>query len=87
MEEEIEEYMENEVYKNLRIQNLKPKVAAVLVELFGATDVTAADFDDRAIELLRSFNEEHALFVIKEVDYSYISKLKHYLTLRIKSSI
>lgn len=61
------DYAENEVYKNLRAQNVKPKVAVSLIELYEATDMSPQDLDDRAIEMLRSLPLDHAAFVIKEV--------------------
>ncbi|VDN04099.1 unnamed protein product [Thelazia callipaeda] len=69
---EIEEtdFVENEVYKSLRAQNVKPKVAVALIELYEATDMSPQDLDDRAIEMLRSLPIEHALFIIKEVKES-----------------
>lgn len=66
---EIEEaeFVENEVYKGLRAQSVKPKVAVALIELYEATDMSPQELDDRAIEMLRSLPLEHALFIIKEV--------------------
>uniref|UniRef100_A0A0R3RU63 Heterogeneous nuclear ribonucleoprotein Q n=1 Tax=Elaeophora elaphi TaxID=1147741 RepID=A0A0R3RU63_9BILA len=69
---EIEEaeFVENEVYKGLRAQSVKPKVAVALIELYEATDMSPQELDDRAIEMLRSLPLEHALFIIKEVKES-----------------
>lgn len=69
LQAEVEEsdFAENEVYKNLRAQSVKPKVAVALIELYEATDMSPQDLDDRAIEMLRTLPLEHALFVIKEV--------------------
>lgn len=66
-EEENADYAENEVYKNLRAQNVKPKVVVALMELYEATDMTPEDIDERALEMIRSLPTDHAEFVIKEV--------------------
>uniref|UniRef100_A0A0N5AEK6 Heterogeneous nuclear ribonucleoprotein Q n=1 Tax=Syphacia muris TaxID=451379 RepID=A0A0N5AEK6_9BILA len=67
-EEENPDYAENEVYKNLRAQNIKPKVVVALMELYEATDMTPEDIDERALEMLRILPVDHAEFVIKEVN-------------------
>uniref|UniRef100_A0A915Q4C0 RRM domain-containing protein n=1 Tax=Setaria digitata TaxID=48799 RepID=A0A915Q4C0_9BILA len=69
-EVEEAEFVENEVYKGLRAQSVKPKVAVALIELYEATDMSPQELDDRAIEMLRSLPLEHALFIIKEVKES-----------------
>ncbi|VDD87620.1 unnamed protein product [Enterobius vermicularis] len=66
-EEENADYAENEVYKNLRAQNVKPKVVVALMELYEATDMTPEDIDERALEMIRSLPTDHAEFVIKEI--------------------
>ncbi|VDM12032.1 unnamed protein product, partial [Wuchereria bancrofti] len=67
---EESEFVENEVYKGLRAQSVKPKVAVALIELYEATDMSPQELDDRAIEMLRSLPLDHALFIIKEVKES-----------------
>ncbi|MFH4975658.1 hypothetical protein AB6A40_002367 [Gnathostoma spinigerum] len=66
-EDEEPGYEDNDVYKTLRSQSVKPKVAVALIELYDATDMTPEDIDERAIEMLRSLPVEHAVFVLKEV--------------------
>ncbi|KHN88461.1 Heterogeneous nuclear ribonucleoprotein Q [Toxocara canis] len=68
--DEEAEYAENEVYKKLRSQNVKPKVAVALLHLYEATDMSEDELDERAIEMLRGLPVDHALFVIKEVEGS-----------------
>ncbi|VDM49812.1 unnamed protein product [Toxocara canis] len=65
-EVEDADYAENEVYKKLRSQNVKPKVAVALMQLYESTEMSPEDMDERAIDMLRSFPIEHAIFVIGE---------------------
>uniref|UniRef100_F1KSZ7 Heterogeneous nuclear ribonucleoprotein Q n=3 Tax=Ascaris suum TaxID=6253 RepID=F1KSZ7_ASCSU len=64
------DYAENEVYKKLRSQNVKPKVAVALMQLYESTEMSPEDMDERAIDMLRSLPVDHAIFVIGEVKKS-----------------
>lgn len=65
--QENADYAENEVYKNLRAQNLKADVAVALIQLYEATDLTPEDVDDRVVEMLRSFPVDHAVFIVNQL--------------------
>lgn len=67
--DEETEFAEDEAYKKLRSLSVKPKVAAALVRLYEATDMSPDELDERAVEMLRGLPTDHALFVIKEVLY------------------
>lgn len=61
------EYAENEEYKKLRDQQINPSVAVALIKLYEQTEMTPEDVDERAIEMLRSFANEQACYIIEEL--------------------
>uniref|UniRef100_A0A914UVT6 RRM domain-containing protein n=2 Tax=Plectus sambesii TaxID=2011161 RepID=A0A914UVT6_9BILA len=59
--------VDNEAYKHLREQNVDPRVATELVKLYESGAMVAEDIDERALEMLRSFRPDQAVFVISQV--------------------
>lgn len=64
------------MFKTFVSKKLYTEAAENLVELCEKLNMTTEDFDDRAVELLASFNLEQTLFIIKELDVNF---LKFYL--------
>lgn len=56
------------MFKAFVSKKLYTEAAERLVELCEKLNMTTEDFDDRAVELLASFNLEQTLYIIKELD-------------------
>ncbi|KAL6732298.1 hypothetical protein Aduo_003072 [Ancylostoma duodenale] len=61
------EYEENETYKKLISQQMKKSVAEALMKLFDSGYMTADDVDERAVEMMNSFPEDQARYIVEQL--------------------
>ncbi|ETN77747.1 hnRNP-R, Q splicing factor family [Necator americanus] len=61
------EYEENETYKKLISQQMKKSVAESLMKLFDSGYMTADDVDERAVEMMNSFPEDQARYIVEQL--------------------
>ncbi|KIH48434.1 hypothetical protein ANCDUO_21498, partial [Ancylostoma duodenale] len=62
-----DEYEENETYKKLISQQMKKSVAEALMKLFDSGYMTADDVDERAVEMMNSFPEDQARYIVEQL--------------------
>lgn len=63
----VSAYDGNETYQKLVAQNLKTSVAEALMKLFDASLLSEEDVDERAVEMLNGFPEEHAVYICTQL--------------------
>ncbi|CAJ0595642.1 unnamed protein product [Cylicocyclus nassatus] len=66
-ENKTSEYEENETFKKLLSQQMKKSVAEALMKLFDSGYMTAEDVDERAVEMMNSFPEEQARYIVDQL--------------------
>ncbi|KJH52393.1 hnRNP-R, Q splicing factor family [Dictyocaulus viviparus] len=64
------DYAENETYKKLISQQMKQSVAEAMMKLFDSGFMAAEDVDERAVEMMNSFPEDQARYVVEQLKES-----------------
>lgn len=59
------------MFKTLVAQDLKVGVAESLMKLFETSAMSIDDVDERAIEMLKSFPEEHGKYICDQLRVSF----------------
>ncbi|CAI4228109.1 unnamed protein product [Auanema sp. JU1783] len=65
-------YAENETFGKLIAQNMKVGVAEALMKLFDTGCMSIDDVDERAVEMLNSFPEEHGIYICDQLRESML---------------
>ncbi|XGW24468.1 hypothetical protein V3C99_006133 [Haemonchus contortus] len=63
----ISKYAEDEVFKKLLSQQMKQSVAESMMKLFESGFMAIEDFDERAVEMMNSFPEDQARYIVDQL--------------------